>query len=115
MQRTMDATNHRREKQLKYNEENGIIPQQAINNNKSSLGQGGKGGNAYYQDPEGVNVAADPVTQYMDMPALKAAILRSKDNMKKASKNQEFIEAAMFRDEMFGYEKKLKELQALKS
>lgn len=115
MQRTIDATNHRREKQLKYNEENGITPQQVFKASKSVLGQDSKAGNAYYQDPEGVNVAADPVTQYMDIPALKAAISRSKDNMKKASKNQEFIEAAMFRDEMFGYERKLKELQALKA
>jgi len=115
MQRTIDATNRRREKQLKYNEENGITPQQIIKTSKSVLGQDSKAGNAYYQDPEGVNVAADPVTQYMDIPALKAAIQRSKDNMKTASKNQEFIEAAMFRDEMFGYERKLKELQALKA
>ncbi len=113
MQRTIDETNRRREKQLKYNEENGITPQQVIKTSKSVLGQDRQAGNAYYKEPEGVDVAADPVTQYMDIPALEAAIKRAKDNMKKAAKNQDFIDAAVYRDEMFGYERKLKELKVL--
>lgn len=115
MQRTIDETNRRREKQLKYNEEHGITPQQVVNVNKSVLGQQRATGNAYYKEPEGVDVAADPVTQYMDIPALEAAIKRAKDNMKKAAKNQDFIDAAIYRDEMFGYEKKLEELKAQKA
>lgn len=114
MQRTIDETNRRREKQLKYNEDNDITPQQAIKASKAILGNDRPSGNAYYSDPDKVDVAADPVTQYMDIPALEAAINRAKDNMKKAAKNQEFIDAAMYRDEMFGYERKLKELKALK-
>ena len=111
MQRTIDETNRRREKQLKYNEENGITPQQAIKASKSVLGQNKQAGNAYYQEPEGVNVAADPVAQYMSIPALEAAIKHAKSNMQKAAKEQQFIDAAMYRDEMFGYEAKLKELK----
>ncbi len=111
MQRTIDQTNRRREKQLKYNEENGITPKQIVKAAKNILGQDSNVGNAYYQDPDKINVAADPVAQYMDIPALKAAIKRSKQNMQKASKNQEFIDAAMYRDEMFGYQKRLEELE----
>ncbi len=114
MQRTIDETNRRREKQIKYNEENGITPQQAIKASKSVLGQNKQAGNAYYQEPNGVNVAADPVAQYMDIPALEAAIKHAKSNMQKAAKEQQFIDAAMYRDEMFGYEAKLAELKGKK-
>lgn len=97
---------------MKYNEEHGITPTQVVNSNKSALGDGGKGGNAYYQGEDGVEVAAETAVEYMDIPAVKAAIKQAKDNMLKASKNQDFIDAALFRDEMFLYEAKLAELRA---
>ena len=111
MQRTIDETNRRRIKQLKYNEENNITPTQAIKASKSFLGQDKNTGNAYYQDPEGNTLAADPVTQYMDAHALEAAIRYAKDNMLKASKEQNYIDAANFRNEMYAFEKRLKEIK----
>jgi excinuclease ABC subunit B len=110
MQRTMDNTTRRREKQLAYNEKHGITPQQINKAKGSMLGDKNNVGNAYYEDLSGANLAADPVTKYMARPELEAAIKRSKDQMLKASKKLEYIDAAMYRDEMQSYQKLLKDL-----
>jgi excinuclease ABC subunit B len=112
MQRTIDETNRRREKQLKYNEENNITPQPIVKARKSIItvedlhGQPGK---KPYIEPEKPDVAADPVVQYMGKEALEKAITKAKKSMEKAAKELDFITAAKFRDEMFELEKMKKE------
>lgn len=108
MQRTIDETNRRREKQLKYNEENGITPQQIIKSTKSVMGEwAAKNRKMPYVEPETPILAADPVVQYMNQDALKKLIEETKAQMKKAAADLDFIEAARLRDEMFALEKKL--------
>ncbi len=109
MQRTIDETNRRREKQLKYNEENGITPQQIMKSRRAVMGTtvGKKGQKAYYEK-EKPDIAADPVIRYMDRPALEAMLTQTKALMKKAAADLDFIEAARLRDEMYVLEKKLK-------
>ncbi|MCK5821009.1 MAG: excinuclease ABC subunit UvrB [Bacteroidales bacterium] len=110
MQRTIDETDRRREKQLKYNVENGITPQQIIKSNKSVMGEwAAKNRKNAYIEPQTPIIAADPVVQYMNSDALKKLIAETKAIMKKAAKDLDFIEAARLRDEMFALEKKLKD------
>ncbi|MBN1118474.1 MAG: excinuclease ABC subunit UvrB [Bacteroidales bacterium] len=108
MQRTIDETIRRREKQLKYNEENNITPQ-AIIKPVSTIMQGVKqisGEAVPYIEPEKPNVAADPIVKYMNTDGLKKAIEKAQKKMEKAASELNFIEAAQYRDEM----NKLKEL-----
>lgn len=108
MQRTIDETNRRREKQLQYNEKHGIIPQPIIKPATTIMaGVRQVSGEKYaYAEPEGSDVAADPVVQYMSNDALEKAIIRAQKKMENAAEKLNFIEAAQYRDEM----NKLKEL-----
>jgi len=106
MQATIDETNRRRIKQLTYNEQNGITPQQIIR--AKNLMMGKKGSSNYYIEPENTGIAADPVVQYMSKPALQKAIEKTKKAMQAAAKELDFIEAARLRDEMQALEAKLR-------
>jgi excinuclease ABC subunit B len=111
MQRTIDETNRRREKQLKYNEENNITPAQIKKTFRSILGSNKPNENGHikiYSDEQTTSIAADPVVQYMNADALEKAIEKTKKAMKAAAKDLDFIEAARLRDEMFELEKLLK-------
>lgn len=110
MQITIDQTNKRREKQLKYNEDNGITPQQIVKAQKSILGSGvGKMSSAkpYYVEPQKPDIAADPIVQLMGVDALQKAIVAAKKLMEAAAKKLDFIEAAQHRDEMLSLQKLL--------
>ena len=110
MQRTIDETNRRREKQLRYNEEHHITPTPIVKNNISTLTpQKAKPVPNYYVEPETVSLAADPVVQYMTPQALEKAIAHTRHLMEKAAKDLNFIEAAQYRDELIKLEKKLLE------
>jgi excinuclease ABC subunit B len=110
MKNTIDETNRRREKQLKYNEENKITPQQIVNARLSLLGEmmKDKEKREYYSERLKPEIAADPVVQYMDESALRKAIDNIRKKMEKAASELNFIEAAKYRDEMYELEKILK-------
>lgn len=110
MQLTIDDTNRKREKQLKYNEENHITPQQIVKTSSSVLGASNKTKQtvaAYYANQINADFAADPVEQFMTKDALLKAIANVKILMGKASKELDFIMAAQLRDEMYRLEKLL--------
>ncbi|MCX7862557.1 MAG: excinuclease ABC subunit UvrB [Bacteroidales bacterium] len=96
MKKTIDETRRRREKQLKYNMTHNITPKQIIKQTRS-IAQELK----YETDTEKHDIAADPIVQYMTKDQLKKAIAETKRKMEEAAKNLEFIEAAMYRDELF--------------
>jgi excinuclease ABC subunit B len=102
IQQTIDETNRRRSKQLKYNEEMGITPAQIVKKTGSILSGLGKKGVSVraYIEPEKPDIAADPVVKYMNAEALEKAIDKSRKNMEKAAAELDFVEAARFRDEM---------------
>ena len=111
MQKTIDATNYRREKQLKFNEENNITPTQIIKPMREIIGheyrsdkQPGYSGGMGQPD-----IAADPVVQYMSVDGLEKAIDKTQKQMKAAAKELDFIEAARLRDEMFALQRLLQE------
>jgi excinuclease ABC subunit B len=101
MKFTIDETNRRREKQMKYNLENGITPTQIRKSLTSIMGDKAGASSSYYTEKENIDVAADPVVQYMSKEALGKAIEKTKKSMQKAAKELDFIEAARLRDEMF--------------
>jgi len=110
MQKTIDETNRRREKQLFYNEEMGITPTQIVKASKSFMGDitGKKAGEKFYAGPQTKDIAADPIVKYMNEEALKKAIEKTRKNMEKAAEELNFNEAARYRDEMYELEKMLK-------
>jgi len=108
MQKTMDETQRRREKQLLYNEKHGITPQQIVKNTLSTLVKEYKAEPQAYIEKEVVNLAADPVVQYMTKPDLEKAITRTRKLMLDAAKKLEFLEAAQYRDELLKLEDMLK-------
>jgi len=110
MQKTIDETNRRREKQLFYNEEMGITPRQIVKATKSIMGgiTGKKAGKKFYAGPQIKDIAADPIVKYMNEEALKKAIEKTRKNMEKAAEELNFNEAAKCRDEMYELQKMLK-------
>lgn len=111
MQRTINETERRRQKQIAYNLEHGLVPT-ALNKSKASIiGQTtvvvnnkGKLERAYIEN-EVINYAADPVVQYMSKEELQKAIAKTRKAMDVAAKDFNFAEAARLRDEMFALEK----------
>ncbi len=113
MQKTMTETERRRETQLKYNEEHGITPTQIVKSKEAILGQTSvadslRAGPKAYIESEGIDIAADPLLQYMNKEQIEKAIAKLERQMKAAVKELDFIEAARFRDEIFALREKLK-------
>ncbi|NMC39296.1 MAG: excinuclease ABC subunit UvrB [Bacteroidales bacterium] len=110
MQETINETNRRREKQLKYNEEMGITPAQIIKKTGTILtGLRKKGVTVKaYTEPEHIDMAADPVVRYMSREALEKAVEKTRKNMEKAASELDFIQAARFRDELAELQRLLK-------
>ena len=110
MQQTIDETNRRREKQLKYNIENDITPTQITKKTGSLLSGLSKKGQAAkaYLEPGRPDIAADPVVKYMNREALEKAIDKTRKSMEKAAAELDFVEAARFRDEMSDLQKLLR-------
>ncbi len=105
MQATIDGTLYRREKQLKYNADNNITPKQINKQNTSILK--GKAHPKAYVEPDGTDIAADPVVGYMSKDALKKTIDKTRKEMQKAAKELDFISAAQYRDEIVKLEELL--------
>lgn len=99
MQRTIDETNRRRSIQMAYNEEHGLTPTPLKKSNFNSL-QGYSP-----KDKEEISLVADPVEQYMTQDQIEKSIKNADKQMRKAAKEQDFMEAARWRDEMFRLQK----------
>ena len=109
MQKTIDETNRRREKQLLYNEQHGITPQQIVKNTQSTLLKADfKIEPSAYIEKENYSLVADPVIQYMTKKDLEKLIAKTKKAMLEAAKKLEFLEAAQYRDELIKLEERLK-------
>lgn len=117
--KTIEETERRRTKQLKYNEENGIVPKQVVKKRQMSdllganeVANEGKIDKAalaaaefntkkkYVVPEEQKSIAADPILQYLSKEQLEKSIANSQKLMEQAAKRLDFIEAASYRDEI---------------
>ncbi|MEJ7780899.1 MAG: excinuclease ABC subunit UvrB [Daejeonella sp.] len=115
MRVTIDETNRRREKQMAYNIEHGIVPKTIGKSREAIIEQTSvmdfKDGvqKAYIEQEMTDNLAADPIVQYMTKPELQKSIDKTKKDMVAAAKDMDFLQAAKLRDEMFALEKVMEE------
>ena len=140
MQKTIDETERRREKQMKYNKDQGIVPTPIVKKssgrelleiygeealekdtptrlsrtepnarkNKDLKNKETKKSapRPYIEEEHTVSIAADPVVELMSQTELKRQADKLQNEMIKAARNTDFIEAARLRDELL----KIKEL-----
>ena len=124
MQRTIDETNRRREKQTKYNAEHNITPTTVVKSIEQVMAQGSvldiKGytlNNMNVRTTDEINVLAEDSTKYSEyktIPQIEKAIKDTKKQMDKFAKAMDFMEAAKTRDEMFLLESQLDKMKTAK-
>ena len=113
MQRTIDETSRRREKQMRYNQEHGITPRQIKKEISNALASDRREREnsirMYSEDTVQTPIACDPIVEFMSAEQLKKSIERTRRLMEQAAEKMEFIEAAQYRDEMFRLQELLKD------
>ena len=114
MQKTIDETNRRREKQIAYNIQHNITPKTVVKSKEQVFAQtsvldikGFDAKNPYAVVDEELVTAAEEQPTYTTIPQLEKLIGQTKKQMGKAAKDLDFIEAARLRDEMFRLQKEL--------
>jgi excinuclease ABC subunit B len=119
MQKTIDETLRRREKQIAYNIQHNITPTTVSKSTEQIMAQGSvldvKGydpSKAYaLNNDETLSIAAEDEEEYLTIPKMEKKIAATKKQMEKAAKDLDFMEAAKLRDEMFRLQKVLEEMR----
>ncbi len=119
MQRTIDETERRRAKQIKYNTEHHITPTTIVKSIEQVMAQTSvldiKGytlNNINARTSDELEMVADPDSAYKTIPQVERAIQQTKKQMDRFSKALDFMEAARLRDEMFRLEAQLENMKA---
>lgn len=116
MQKTIDETTRRRMRQLKYNEEHGIVPRQISKEIREALVSGiagkqqdkGRSDNGYVEPDISNMMVADPILERMTESQIRKSIDATTAKMKEAAKNLDFLQAAQYRDEIIRLQTLLK-------
>ena len=121
MQRTIDETNRRREKQIAYNIEHNITPRTVKKSKEQVFAQTSvldikgfdpKNPHALGAEEAPVTLAAEEQVEYVTIPQMEKGIAKIRKEMEKAARDLDFIEAARLRDEMFAMKKRLEEMKS---
>ena len=107
MEITISETNRRREKQRNYNRLNGIVPTQIIKSNENDLLIGR---NSEKEEINELVISSDPsiqdpVVENMGRAELEKSIDNIKKQMEREAKKENFMQAAVLRDELFKFKK----------
>jgi len=97
MQKTIDQTNYRREKQINYNTKNNITPKALNKSLDSALAKNSV--STYHFQKEELR-AAEPDLEYLTQEQKEKMIRAKRTAMEKAAKELNFLEAAKLRDEI---------------
>ncbi|WP_396169888.1 excinuclease ABC subunit UvrB [Flavobacterium sp.] len=104
MQKTIDETNYRREKQINFNSANNVIPM-ALNKKIESAFT--KNPLVDYELGHTLPTAAEPITEYLSKPEIEKRIREKRKSMEKAAKDLDFMQAAKLRDEIKALQEKM--------
>jgi len=120
MQRTIDETARRREKQISFNAEHNITPT-TVKKSKEQVfaqtsvldikGYDPKNPHALGETDPPVMLVAEEQVEYVTIPQLEKGIAKIRKEMEKAARDLDFMEAARLRDEMFSLKKRLEEMK----
>ena len=115
MRATIQDTNRRREKQIRYNNLHGIVPHQAVKSGRTILSgeplqsKSEPGGVTYdLSGDRKFAVAADPVAAYMTEHDIESAIRMAREAMEQAARELDFTTAAAYRDKMYALQEQQK-------
>ncbi|MEP5338245.1 MAG: excinuclease ABC subunit UvrB [Algibacter sp.] len=108
MQKTIDETGYRREKQIAYNTKHNLKPR-ALNKSLDNV-LSKNSVSTYSYELEALK-AAEPENEYLSKPELEKKIREKRKIMEEAAKALDFIIAAKLRDEIKGYQNKLEKLK----
>jgi len=108
MQKTIDETNYRREKQIAYNTKNNLVPKALNKSLDSALA---KNSVSTYKTELDAKLAAEPESKYLTKGELEKKIRETRKLMEQAAKALDFMEAARFRDEITAYQERLEKLK----
>jgi excinuclease ABC subunit B len=97
MQKTIDETNYRREKQIAYNTENNLVPMALNKSLDNALTKNSV--SAYHFEKEEMR-AAEPDLKYITIEQKEQIIRDKRKAMEKAAKELDFMQAAKLRDEI---------------
>jgi excinuclease ABC subunit B len=118
MRRTMDETDRRRAKQIKYNAENNITPTTIIKSIEQVMAQSAvldiKGftlNNINIKTSDDLEMVINDSDEFKTIPQIEKAIAQTKKQMDKFAKALDFMEAAKLRDEMFRLEAQLEKMK----
>ena len=104
MQKTIDETNYRREKQINYNTQHGLAPK-ALNKSLGSALGNNSVSTQYYENQ--ALKAAEPESLYLSKPEIEKKIREARKSMEKAAKELDFMQAAKWRDEIKALQEKI--------
>lgn len=104
MQKTIDETNYRRQKQIDYNTKHGLAPK-ALNKSLGSALGNNSVSTQYYENQ--ALKAAEPESLYLSKPEIEKKIRDMRKMMEKAAKELDFMQAAKLRDDIKALQEKL--------